>query len=174
MLKKGFTLIELLIVIVIIGILSVAVIPRVLDYPKKARDSVRKGALATLNTNMGLYLSGSPATNFGATVTKGACLETDNTANTLGTELKTIGDLPLDPTKGGLTKIGTSACPSYAYAIKTDASGKITDYMFIATLELKTGNFNTAPTTSTDTTAAAPITTSDGQYQIVRTLGVSY
>ncbi|MFA7277372.1 MAG: prepilin-type N-terminal cleavage/methylation domain-containing protein [Candidatus Gracilibacteria bacterium] len=41
-LRKGFTLIELLIVIVIIGILAVGLVPKVIDAPKKARDTVRK------------------------------------------------------------------------------------------------------------------------------------
>lgn len=40
--RFGFTLIELLIVIVILGILSVAFLPTVLDAPKKARDATRK------------------------------------------------------------------------------------------------------------------------------------
>lgn len=44
--REGFTLIELLIVIVIIGILAVGFAPTLLNAPKKARDSVRKGQMA--------------------------------------------------------------------------------------------------------------------------------
>lgn len=46
--KKGFTLIELLIVIVIIGILAVGFAPTLLNAPKKARDGIRRGNLASI------------------------------------------------------------------------------------------------------------------------------
>ncbi len=46
--KKGFTLIELLIVIVIIGILAVGFAPTLLNAPKKARDGIRKGNIASI------------------------------------------------------------------------------------------------------------------------------
>lgn len=46
--KKGFTLIELLIVISIIGILAVALLPNVLNAPKRARDAARKSDIATI------------------------------------------------------------------------------------------------------------------------------
>lgn len=43
---KGFTLIELLIVITIIGVLAVALLPRITAGPAKARDAQRKTDLA--------------------------------------------------------------------------------------------------------------------------------
>ncbi len=56
-LRKGFTLIELLIVIVIIGILAVGLVPKVIDAPKRARDTVRKKDLDSLRTALTAYAS---------------------------------------------------------------------------------------------------------------------
>ena len=53
--KKTFTLIEMLIVIVIIGILSAALIPRVQSMQWKARDAKRKTDLATLYNTIKIY-----------------------------------------------------------------------------------------------------------------------
>jgi len=50
---SGFTLIELLLVIVIIGVLSLALLPTILEGPKKARDASRKvGVLKIQNALM--------------------------------------------------------------------------------------------------------------------------
>lgn len=48
-------MIELLIVIVIIGILSVGLVPKVLDAPKKARDTVRKTDLNNIKLALESY-----------------------------------------------------------------------------------------------------------------------
>ena len=63
--KKAFTLIELLIVITIIGILAVALVPRITGGPAKARDATRKidaNSIASLlefyaDDNGGIYPS---------------------------------------------------------------------------------------------------------------------
>lgn len=54
---KAFTLIELLIVITIIGILSVALIPRITGGPSKARDAQRKTDLLQVATALEQYAS---------------------------------------------------------------------------------------------------------------------
>lgn len=53
--QKGFTLIELLIVITIIGILAVALVPRITGGQDKARDAKRKADLQQLATAIELY-----------------------------------------------------------------------------------------------------------------------
>ncbi len=53
--RRGFTLIELLIVIVIIGILSVGLIPKVLDAPKRARDTTRKADIGNIKVALESY-----------------------------------------------------------------------------------------------------------------------
>ena len=53
--KKGFTLIELLIVIAIIGILSAALLPTILNAPARGRDTAREANLNTIVTALEAY-----------------------------------------------------------------------------------------------------------------------
>ena len=53
--SRAFTLIELLIVITIIGILAVALLPRITAGPSKARDAQRKADLQQIATALALY-----------------------------------------------------------------------------------------------------------------------
>jgi prepilin-type N-terminal cleavage/methylation domain-containing protein len=52
---RAFTLIELLIVITIIGILAVALVPRITGGPAKARDATRKADLQQIATALEFY-----------------------------------------------------------------------------------------------------------------------
>jgi prepilin-type N-terminal cleavage/methylation domain-containing protein len=53
---KAFTLIELLIVIVIIGILAVALLPRLQGAQSTARDTARKASLQQIATVASAYV----------------------------------------------------------------------------------------------------------------------
>jgi len=53
--KKAFTLIEMLIVIVIIGILAAALIPRLLSVQGRARDAKRKADLEQIGAGLAVY-----------------------------------------------------------------------------------------------------------------------
>jgi len=52
---KGFTLLEVIVVIVVVGILSLILIPSLISGPVKARDSQRKADLRTLKTKLEDY-----------------------------------------------------------------------------------------------------------------------
>ena len=53
---KAFTLIEMLIVIVIIGILAAALIPRLREVQGRARDTKRKVDLRTIANTLEIYM----------------------------------------------------------------------------------------------------------------------
>jgi len=59
---KAFTLIELLIVIVIIGILAVALIPRLTGSQASARDTARKASVQQIATAAAAFQVENPAT----------------------------------------------------------------------------------------------------------------
>lgn len=53
--KKSFTLIEMLIVIVIIGILAAALIPRLQSVQGRARDTKRKADMNQIYNGLSIY-----------------------------------------------------------------------------------------------------------------------
>ncbi len=55
--RDGFSLLELMVVITILGILSVMVVPRLMDIPKKARVAAAKQQIADLGMALEMYSS---------------------------------------------------------------------------------------------------------------------
>ncbi len=113
--RKGFTLIELLIVITIIGILAVALVPRISQGPARARDVQRKADLSNIASSLELYYADIGSYPVAATV---ECL-----APGTGT-----GDLLEDylggtfPTPPSGASAGTCSGANYIY-MSADGSG---------------------------------------------------
>ena len=112
--KKWFTLIEMLIVVVIIGILAAALIPRLTSVKDKANDSARKANLQQLVTAMSAYtldngvvVSAAPTT--GDTYTAGI------TAALTGGGMKSI---PSDPSNQPQSIYGKSTTGFVYFSIK--------------------------------------------------------
>ena len=109
--SRAFTLIELLIVITIIGILAVALLPRITAGPAKARDAQRKADLAQISTALTLYAGDNNGSYpWGTTYTQG-CLSAQAWATTVSaTSIHTYMTTatPTDPkANNGATICGT-------------------------------------------------------------------
>lgn len=177
-LGRGFTLIELLIVITIIGILAVALVPRITGAPAAARDAARKSNINQISVAMEQYLNdngGYPhdtdnidpndtAGNDGAAI----CLLTDPATSPITDDIKDYmgGSVPKDPQSSKPLKyfsdvncIGADQ-GSYLYVVLTNGSAAA-GYLVGAILEGKAGNDSdcidpaSASTTCNSTTQVA-------------------
>lgn len=105
-LGKGFTLIELLIVITIIGILAVALVPRITGAPGAARDAARKSSINQIavaleqfaNDNGGVYPSDAGGSTTDPDPGLAICLSNTNTDKiTKDIQGYMGGNVPKDP-----------------------------------------------------------------------------
>ncbi len=149
--KKGFTLIELLIVVTIIGILAVALVPRIVGGSAGARDSRRLTDVQTIYSGLEYYL-----------LENGNFAEIDDTnpvcaadlASELSGFLKSVPGDPLDNQEN--VAFGSACTGDYAVLFLQDSSSGVTRFAIGAKMEASSeGDEYVFDTPSTGTTYAA-------------------
>ena len=94
--KKGFTLVEMLIVVVIIGILSAALLPRLQGAQSSARDAARRSDLNQLGSAILSYYNNRG--EYPWTWNDGKCIPAKNISADLMSVVE-LSSLPTDPNK---------------------------------------------------------------------------
>lgn len=136
---KGFTLVEVLIVIIIVGILIAALLPRLIGSQARARDTARAAHLNQLGQAAALYVTDN------STVSLSGCSNTSLLNNYLASR-------PTDPT----SRTVNAACGAGLYPIYRAADGS---NIIVADVESDTaGNCDITPAASS-TGAAMTIPT---------------
>lgn len=150
--RPAFTLVELLIVITIIGILAVALVPRISGGPARARDAKRQADLNTISLGLELY-----ANDNGGEYPESACLSGENA----DLDSYMTGGVPSEPSESNAWPAGICQGEAGYVYTKLTPNGTSQGYLLIAKLEnpLATGeNIYRAGSISladTDVTAAS-------------------
>ena len=134
--KKGFTLIELLIVVTIIGILAVALVPRIIGGSSSARDSRRMTDVQTVASGLEYYLLENG--NFEDIGSAGSPVCATTLASSLSGFVK---QLPADPLDTQVNNgFGSSCTGDYAVLFMTDSSSNLSRYAIAARMEAAEAN----------------------------------
>jgi len=130
---KAFTLIELLIVITIIGILAVALVPRISQGPARARDVQRKADLQQISTALEMYYA-----DHGEYANSDSGLPEEICGADLDSYLGSYLDVPADPSSGS-----PMVCTNdYYYKVMpyTDGGSTPSAYALVAHMEIVPGD----------------------------------
>jgi prepilin-type N-terminal cleavage/methylation domain-containing protein len=133
---KGFTLIELLIVITIIGILAVALVPRISQGPARARDVARKADLSNIASALELYHSDKG--QYPGVAATAECIKSGDIGS--GDELASYlkdGNIPEDP-GGGTNETFEAKCTDLYYYLPENGKQA---YALVSELEVNTSDF---------------------------------
>jgi type II secretion system protein G len=171
---KGFTLIELLIVITIIGILAVALVPRISQGPARARDVARKADLSNIASALELYHSDKG--QYPGAAATGECLAAGGTsADAIDSYLKN-GTVPADP-GGGTNAVFDALCTDTYYYLPENGAQA---YLLVSKLEVNTSSVgggitcDAVPTWTTDWDFTDPTTCAgDGTEEYFYTISSS-
>ncbi len=159
--KKGFTLIELLIVIAIIGILSAALLPTILNAPGKARDSARILNISSIATAIEAWNADNGA--YPPNVGDG-CISEIFGAKAIN--YFSGGNIPEDPSKGR-SDASLTCVQNGEYYYKYIGDPAVAQYILATEMELaQTNNSTVDPTSVSGTTPPDTSCTSDCTYYI--------